>query len=129
MSEHNKVLTNFFDSGYDIYLDELYYISYSDQEQIVALGSEKFNKNYEKYLAIMSWPDTQLKFKSVAELPPEQNPNFIKVTGRMLIEWVEKGFVPQFDKFFDKSRRLLMIPIEAYDHFNQYSKMLKKGRR
>lgn len=127
MSENKPVIENFFHSGHDLYLDEFYYISYSDQKE--ELTKAEFKKKYEKYLHMQVWPDAPFKFRSLAELHPEENPMYIKITGRMIIEWCEKGYVPQFDKYFDKTRRLVMIPIEAWDHFNKFSSMLRRKRK
>ena len=123
MSEHAKVIKNAFGTQFDIVLDEFYYISYSDQQQ--KLTEAQYKEKYKKYLGIINWPETAMKFRALAELHPEESPRYIKITGRMIMEWCEKGFVPQFDKYFNKTRRLVMIPIEAYDHFNKHSYMLR----
>lgn len=123
MSEHNPVLNNFFNSGYDLYLDEFYYISYSDQKE--KLTEAEYKKKYEKYMHIQAWPETTYKFRVLAELHPEETPMYIKITGRMILEWCSKGYVPQFDSHFKRTRRLLMVPIEAWDHFNKFSSMLR----
>jgi hypothetical protein len=81
---------------------------------------------YKRYLEISQWPDTQLKHKEIAELHPEQNPNWIKITGRMLLEWGEMGYIPQFDKYFDKTRRLTMLPVDGMEFYFEFSKMLNK---
>lgn len=126
MSENNPVVKNFFDSGHDLYLNELYYIAYSDQEFMVKLQGRKtqkeFNEKYSKYLQITTYPEGVMKFKALAMLQPEDNPNFINITGRMIIDWTKEGFIPQFDYFFKKSRRLVMVPLEAYEYYEKYSK-------
>lgn len=123
MSEHNPVLKNFFNSGYDLYLDEFYYISYAEQRK--EMTKAEFQEKYKKYLHIQSWPETEYKHKALAGLHAEENPRYIKITGRMLLEWMEKGFVPSFDKYFAKTRRLVMIPIAAWDHYSKFSFMLR----
>lgn len=120
---NETVFKNWFNSGHDIYLDEFYYISYADQKFKIA-EFEKKNK-YKKYFDIMKWPETELKYKTLAELHPDENPKYIKISGRMLLEWSEKGFIPQFDMYFEKTRRLVMIPLEGWEFFNENSYMLR----
>lgn len=125
MSE--KLIKNVFGSGYDIYLDEFYFISYPDQKE--QMDEVEFRKKYGKYLEIVNWPETAIKFKALAELHPEENPQYIKITGRMIMEWCEKGFIPQFDKYFKKTRRLIMVPVEAWEFFNKKSYMLRNRNK
>ena len=127
MSDAEKVMRNAFGSGHDLYLDEFYYISYSDQKEL--LTQEEQKKRFGKYLSIMRWPDSSLKYRSIAELHPEENPNYIKITGRMILEWAEKGYIPLFDTYFKKTHRLIMVPVEAWEHFNKLSIMLRKRRK
>lgn len=128
MSQHNPVEKNFFDSGFDIYLNEFYYIAYSDTKTLVdmkitkSMTEAEFKQNYGRYMAITQWPDIDSKYNAINELPPDQNPNYIKISGEMLILMTENGFVPQFDKNFLNSRKLIMIPIDAYEFYGQYSK-------
>lgn len=127
MSEKEGVVRNVFGSGRDLYMDEWYYISYSDQKE--KMSEAQYRERYGKYLEIVRWPETNIKFKTLAELHPEENPNYIKITGRMIMEWCEKGYVPQFDKYFEKTRRLVMVPVEAWEFFNRRSRMLRKRGR
>ncbi len=127
MSDKRPVAKDVFGSGYDLHLDEFYYISYSDQKEVMT--EAQYQERYKKYLEVMKWPETKLKFKTLAELHPEENPRYIKITGRMILEWCEKGYVPQFDKYFKTTRRLVLVPIEAWEHFHKYSTMLKRKRR
>lgn len=145
----NPVVNDWMGSGRAIYLDEFYFISYSDQKRALkyhgieysktgTLSKEdaekerkeigqKLKEKFPEYFNIMSWVGMeQYKAKQIAELSPAQNPNYIKITGRMLIEWAEQGFVPQFDDFFDRTRKLIMVPIEAWEHFHKFSYMLRK---
>lgn len=110
MSDFNKQ-ADFF--GKTIKLDEFYFISYSDQKQEITKADRE--GKYYKYFSIQAWPETTLKWKAIAELPAEFNPNWIKITGRMLIEWSERGYIPQFDKFFRFTHQLTMIPASGLE--------------
>lgn len=122
MSEYNKVVI-WFDQT--IELDGYYFISYSDQKQ--ELTNKQREAQYANYYNIKSWPETKLKWIELEKLGPGKNPNWIRITGRVLIEWGEKGFVPQFDRFFAKSRKLLMIEVAGMAWFMENSKNLKRS--
>lgn len=127
MSDNDKVLHNVFGSGHDLYLDEYYYISYPDQ--LEAMSEEEMKERFKRYFHIASWPDSNLKFRAIAELAPEENPHYIKITGRMVMEWCERGYIPQFDQYFKQTRRLIMVPVEAWDFYTKYSKLLRRGQQ
>ena len=140
---NNPVVKKWMGSKHDIYLDEFYFISYADQERVIKshgisitgiktlsregydLAKKEIDKQlrerFPEYFEIVSWSAglAQYKEKEIARLHPSQNPNYIKITGRMLLEWAEDGFVPQFDSYFEKTRRLLMVPVQAWDHFHE----------
>lgn len=126
MSEHNPIVENFFESGNDLYLNEFYYIAFGDQKFMAEFRGEltekEFNDRYARYMAITTWPENNVKFKALAEIHPEDNPNYIKITGRQIVNWTEQGFVPQFDHDFRNTRKLVMIPLEAYEYYARYSK-------
>lgn len=146
---NDPVVKNWMDSGRDIYLDEFYFISYSDQKRALKSHgieyhiepgmskkdfeeeekriAKELKEKFPKYFDIMAWVGMeQYKAKAIAELSPAQNPNYIRITGRMLIEWAEQGFVPQFDEFFERTRKLIMVPLQAWEHFHRFSYMLRK---
>lgn len=126
MSINIPVVKNFFESGYDLYLNEMYYIAFGDQKFMAelrgSLTEKEFNDQYARYMLITQWPDGNPKFKALAEIPPEENPNYIKITGRQIVNWAEQGFVPQFDSMFRDTRKLVMVPLEAYEYYEKYSK-------
>ncbi len=145
---NNPFVKNWMGSAYTIYLDEFYFISYGDQERVIrshdilisdikTLNKEEYlkakkeidkqlRKKFPEYFEIVGWVGMeQYKAKEIAKLHPAQNPNYIKITGRMLLEWAEEGFVPQFDSYFERTRRLLMVPVQAWEHFQKWSFMLK----
>lgn len=126
MSDNNKVLKNIFGSGHDLYLDEVYYISYADQRE--EMTEAEYRKKYSKYLDIVNWPETAYKHKAIAELAPEENPQYIQITGRMIMKWCEEGFIPKFDKYFKQTRRLIMVPVEAIDFYNRESYILNNRK-
>lgn len=105
--------------GRVIGLDEFYFISYSDQKAEISKADKE--GKYAKYFQIQEWPETILKWKAIAELPPGYNPNWIKITGRMLIEWSERGYIPQFDKFFRLTHQLTMCPVSGIEILMQNS--------
>jgi hypothetical protein len=146
---NNPVVKNWMGSGHDIYLDEFYFISYADQEKLIeshgisisdvkTLSKEEYleakkeiakqlKEKFPEYFTIVSWVGVdQIKAREIAKLDPAKNPNYIRIIGRMLLEWAEEGFVPQFDTYFDKTRRLLMVPVQAWEHFHEWSYMLRK---
>lgn len=144
---NNPVELDWMDSGRDLFLDEFYFISYADQKKALKFHGVTYSKGiltpadalenhkevhkqlgskFPKYFEIINWVGMDsYKARCIAELAPEENPNYIKITGRMLMIWAEQGFVPQFDKYFEKTRKLIMIPIEAWEHFHEFSYMLK----
>ncbi len=145
---NNPVVNNWMESRHDIYLDEFYFIGYADQRRVLKFHGiqakdeaildpkeaaeeykeiiKQLREKFPNYFMIQDWIGLeQHKAKAVAELDPKENPNYIRITGRMLLEWAEQGFIPQFDDFFDDTRRLIMVPVQAYDHFHSFSYMLK----
>jgi hypothetical protein len=146
---NNPVVHNWLESGRDIYLDEFYFIGYADQKRVLRSHGIKcsdkviildpkeaaeeqqeilkqLTEKFPKYFNIYSWIGMeQYKARCIAELAPEENPNYIRITGRMLVTWANEGFIPQFDDYFEKTRRLLMVPVQAYDHYHESSYMLR----
>ena len=95
----------------EIQLSDMYYIVYPDER--------KHEGNYEDYYRLKNMPDTPAKYEEIALLPPEKNPNYDIVSGYELIEITSKGkYIPQFDKDFERTHRLVLMPAEAMIFYN-----------
>ena len=105
--------------GRKIYLNEFYYVYFAEQM------AELDKARYRKYLDIMQLPG-ELKYRALSALKPEENPTIIHIKGRMLIEWSERGFLPQFDKDFETTRKLVFCPVAGMEFWLERSFMLRK---
>ena len=112
-----------------IHLNSWYNVFFSDKQQ------EMTEKELEEYRIVQSYPPP-LRAKMMVDLNykrPEKNPYIIRTRGRMLIEWGEIGFIPQFDQFFDHpefpSHRLIMCPVDGIDFWMEWSNILNKRRK
>jgi hypothetical protein len=130
-----------------IELEGIYFVYYPDEKPQF---SKKEQKEFEKYTYIMQLPDT-LRYKFLAEMPVQMDPNVLKVKGRVLIEYSERGYIPIFDAFFDntsitkwcrnnwhlvrkfgrpkETRRLTFMPVEGYEFYREWSRQLRRRKR
>lgn len=106
--------------GRIIYLSEMYFVLYSDRKR------ELSKSQLAAYKGIQDLPD-QLKFRKLIEFNgkmPDFNPNINPMTGRELIEEAERGYIPVFDQFFDKSHKVTLFPLDGFDFWFENSKFL-----
>ncbi|MFH2141381.1 MAG: hypothetical protein ABIJ97_03085 [Bacteroidota bacterium] len=115
MSEHNKKVDFF---GVEVNLDSIYYVHhYPDKREL----TKKDRSDYDR---IQIWPE-QWRIPATAMLDPVKHPKINPMTGRQLIESVEKGFLPVFDENFSKNHKLMFIPCKVAE-FLFKNKLIKK---
>lgn len=97
--------------------DDIYFICYS---------GEKREGDFREYYAIKNLPDVPDKFKMLAELDSRKNPYVLPVTGKEMITMAkERKMIPQFDKDFDKTHKIVFIDAGAIEFYLNYSARLK----
>lgn len=110
-------MINFF--GKKIDLNDIYFVVYPDD-----FLKTKDGKDYSLYWKLKNMPDTPEKYNELAKLDPYENPNIVPLTGRELIETTNKNkYIPQFDKDFEATHRVMLMPAEAmifYEHYRIY---------
>jgi hypothetical protein len=107
--------------GKVIHLDEKYLLYFADKKRDMTA------KELEPYKRIKSWPE-KLMWKELMQADPRINPNVTEVTGRQLIDVAGLGgFIPNFDKYFDTTRRLTLVPAQGMEFFIK-QRMLEKNR-
>lgn len=100
----NNKIENYY--GIPIELDGLYYVHYWGNPR------EMTAQELEKYRRISSWPD-QWRIPALAQMNPADHPKIHTMSGRQIVSiGKEQGYVPQFDKFFLKSRKITFITLE-----------------
>lgn len=118
--------------GREIELEGVYYIYFSEQEKVMS------DAQIENWNNIQAMPE-KWRIREIAALNPDDNPHVIKVLGRALVEFSERGYMPQFDYYFDRehpitkkpSRRLVLVPTGAMAVMLEQRvrrKQRKKGR-
>jgi len=93
--------------GQRLKLEEKYYVYY--------VGKQKLpKKDIEIFQALKRLPE-KLARKEINKLPPEKNPDILPLTGYQICEHIfDKGYIPIFDKYFKKTRKLTLIKKEYY---------------
>lgn len=102
----------------EIWLDEYYYVYFYDKKRKMT------DTQLQTYNQIRSLPD-KLRYRELAQMDPRDNPNVTPMTGRQLMDAGAKGYIPTFDKFFDRTRRLVLFPAEAWEYYEKHSFMLR----
>lgn len=108
--------------GKTIMLNEKYLLYFSDKKR------EMTAKELEPYKRIKSWPE-KLMWKELMQSDPRINPNVVEIEGRLLIDTAGLGgYIPNFDAYFDRTRRLTLVPAQGMEFFIQ-KRMLEKNKR
>ena len=99
--------------------DGTYYAYFTDSKR------EMTAKDIERYKKIQTLPD-RWRVEEMKKLSPEDNPNVMIINGRHIMEMVEKGFLPIYDKDFNRNHKLTFIHSGAYDFYVKYSKHMHR---
>jgi len=128
MSVHNPVVEW---CGRKIHLEQEYYVYFPEP----AIKRELTKKQMEDYRKLQALPDNlRMQFTSRMNFKdPAGNPNITPMLGRDMMDFALKwNLIPLFDvgQNFEIERRLTLTQTEAFDFFEEHSKMLNdKARR
>ena len=104
-----------------IHLDEDYYLYFSDvrREKLTDEQQAQQEEREKEYGFIRSLPE-KLMYRQLAEMDPRLNPKVTVLKGHELIAISSEGkYIPQFDAFFDKTRRLVLIPLDGIEFMRE----------
>jgi hypothetical protein len=102
--------------GKEINMESDYYVVYAD-ECIKNEGNK--TGNYEEYYKLINMPNNQYVYDAIDKLPPEKNPHITVLKGSKLAEILHtKQYIPLYDKFFELSHRLVLLPADALHVYN-----------
>lgn len=107
--------------GRQIWLNEIYFVCYSDTPRDLTRDQKRIYDNIRLEPATLQ----AMEF----DRDPSLSPNVQPVTGRELIELSESNkAIPQFDKYFVHSHKLTMVPVDGYDFWERNSSVLNSGK-